>query len=87
MHMLHNSYTLLTNLTNTHFFFYLDTLDGMENHTLEDTNKVRGMEKEMKSLETLGERLHTGLMDIEKEQQSTMMKMERKKTDFIRMIS
>ena len=59
----------------------------MENHTLEDTNKVRGTEKERKSGQTEPERLHTMLMEIKKEQPSTMMKTEMKKTDFTNMMS
>ena len=59
----------------------------MEYHTLEDTNKVTRMEKERKSGETETERLHTMLMEGEKEQPSTMIKMEMNKTDFTRIIS
>ena len=59
----------------------------MDGHTLEDTNKVNGTEKESTSGKTEAERLHTMLMEIEKEQPSTMMKMEMNKTDFTRMIS
>ena len=63
---------------------------GMENHTLEDTNKVSTMEKERKSGQTEAERLHTMLLKImkrEKEQPSTMIKMEMKKIDFTKMVS
>ena len=59
----------------------------MENHTLEDTNKVRGTEKERKSGQTEPERLHTTLITEEKEHPSTMMKTEMKKTDFTKMMS
>ena len=59
-------------------------LDG---HTLEDTNKVIGMEKERKNGKAEAERLHTMLMTRKKEQPSTMMKMEMNKTDFTKMIS
>ena len=59
-----------------------------EDHTLEVINKVDGMEKESKSLKTEAERLHTGLIHTrKKEQPSTMIKMERKKTDFTKIIS
>ena len=58
----------------------------MEDHTLEDTNKVDGTEKESKSGQTEAERLHTMLIIGKKEQPSTMIKMEMKKTDFTRMV-
>ena len=59
----------------------------MENHTLEDINKIYGTEKESTSGQTEAERLHTMLLGkVKKEQPSTMIKMERKKTDFTRMI-
>ena len=58
----------------------------METHTLEDTNKIEGMEKERESLETEAERLHTGLITREKEQPSTMIKTEMNKTDFTKII-
>ena len=71
------------------YSFILDALMSMdgENHTLEDGNKVVGMEKESTSGQTEAERLHTMLMEIEKEQPSTMIKMDMKKTDFTNMIS
>ena len=59
----------------------------MDGHTLEDINKVRGMEKERKWRKTEAERLHTMLMEREKEQPSTMIKMEMNKTDFTKMVS
>ena len=59
----------------------------MEIHTLEDTNEVSGMEKESSSGQTEADRLHTGLMEIKKEQPSTMIEMERKKTDFMKIMS
>ena len=48
------------------------------------------MEKERKSGQTEAERLHTMLLKImkrEKEQPSTMIKMEMKKIDFTKMVS
>ena len=59
----------------------------MENHTLEDGSKIIGMEKERKSGQTEAERLHTILMERKKEQPSITIKMERKKTDFTKMVS
>ena len=59
----------------------------MENHTLGNINKVIGMEKESTSGQTEAERLHTMLKTREKEQPSTMIKMEMEKTDFTRMVS
>ena len=58
----------------------------MENHTLEDLNKVGGMEKESTSGQTEADRLHTMLITREKEQPSTMIKMEMNKTNFTRMV-
>ena len=60
----------------------------MEDHTLEDINKVIGTEKESVSGQTEAERLHTMLdITVKKEQPSTMIKMEMKKTDFTKMVS
>ena len=59
----------------------------MDGHTLEDTNKVVGTEKERKSGQTEAERLHTMLITRKKEQPSTMIKMEMNKTDFTKMVS
>ena len=58
----------------------------MDGHTLEDTNKIGGTEKESTSIQTEAERLHTGLMTRKKEQSSTMIKMEMNKTDFTKMV-
>ena len=57
----------------------------MDGHTLEDTKKIRGTEKESGSGKTEAERLHTMLIGIKKEQPSTMIKMEMNKTDFTKM--
>ena len=60
----------------------------MENHTLEDTNKISGTEKESTSGQTEAERLHSMLIHgRKKEQPSTMIKMEMSKVDFTRMVS
>ena len=59
----------------------------MEDHTLEDINKVIGTEKESTNGQTEAERLHTELIERKKEQPSTMIKMEMNKTDFTKMIS
>ena len=45
------------------------------------------MEKERSRRQTEADRFYTMLMTEEKEQQSTMMNMEMKKTDFTRIIS
>ena len=58
-----------------------------DGHTLEDTNKIGGTEKESTNGQTEAERLHTMLITIKKEQPSTMIKMEMKKTDVTRMVS
>ena len=80
--LLHYSSTILPS-----YSFNLDTFGEMDHHTLEDINKVIGMEKESTSGHLEAERLHTESMEREKEQPSTMMKMEMKKTDFTRMVS
>ena len=54
--------------------------------TQEDGNKDIYTEKERKSLHLKSERLHTILMEREKEQPSTMIKTERSMTDFTLMI-
>ena len=69
------------------YYLILDGYGIMENHTLEDTNKVGRMEKERKSEQTEADRLHTMLIERKKEQPSTMIKMEMNKTDFTKMVS
>ena len=68
------------------YYLILEILGMMDHHTLEDTNKVVKTEKESTNGHLEAERLQTGLMAREKEQPSTMIKMERKKTDFTRMV-
>ena len=60
----------------------------VDHHTLEETNKIGGTEKERKSGKTEADRLHTMLLGkVKKEQPSYMIKMERKKTDFTKIMS
>ena len=87
MHVLHKHNSYLHYHTNLLSYSFLsDTFKMMENHTLEDTNKVIDIEKESMSGHLEAERLHTMSMEIKMEQPSTMMKMEMKKTDFIKMV-
>ena len=58
----------------------------MDTHTLEDTNKVGGMEKESSSGQMEAKILQNMLIHIlKKEQPSTMIKIELNKTDFTKM--
>ena len=68
------------------YSFILERLDMMDDHTLENVNKIVGMEKESPSGETEADWLHTMLIIGQKEQPSTMIGMEMNKTDFTRMV-